>query len=640
MFENQPEMPVVRVQFARLVKRKLRIRSELPPLDPRDRLTGSLVGRRLVHRRGCKNGVPSLRRNIPFFPLKTLALLAGLLSFAQPDVLQAQRVAVPVLLPDNTNPAFNGLINVRVQQDTGSPFATPATVTLRSADMSINLTSRTNESGLTAFNSIPSGQYLVEISASGYRTVREQIGIGTGGVQNLLVAMIPETGVTLSRAPSGGGAVNPKAIKETEKGLRSLQVGKLDEAQQHLTRALAAAPNFADGNYLMGVLLLRRKDSAQARPYLQKAVDIAPNHAPALLALGEAEYLQRDYARATESLEQSLREQPRSPQASTAQQLIERMRAPNQPKADAVAAATNSSAAEVAELELPTDANQPGLVELPALPALTPATETNWAPPDVDQEKLALDPGTACQLDEVIQAAAGRVKELMQNVDRFTATEKIEHSNLSPLGLQTSSETRKFNYLVEIRQLQSHLDVQEYRNGSVSVQDFPAHIGTIGLPTLALVFHPYYQEKYEYSCEGLGSWRDKPAWVVHFQQRTDRNSETLVYRVGGKSFPVRLKGRAWIDTQSSQIVAMESDLMRPVPEIRLLRDHQLIEYGPVDFRNNTMQLWLPKSADWYCSLSGQRYHRRHTFSNFLLFSVEDQQKIDKPKEPVEPAPTR
>jgi tetratricopeptide (TPR) repeat protein len=587
--------------------------------------------------RVASTGVPNLRRNTPFFPPKTLALLAGLLSVAHPESLQAQRVAVPVLLPDTTNPAINGLINVRVQQDTGSPFATPATVTLRSADMTVNLTSHTNESGVTAFNSIPSGQYLVEVTASGYRTVREQIGIGAGvQVQDVLVAMIPETGVTLSPTPSGGGTVNPKAIKETEKGLRALQVGKLDEAQQHLTRALAAAPNFADGNYLMGVLLLRRKESAQARPYLQKAVDIAPNHAPALLALGEAEYLQRDYARATESLEQSLREQPRSPQASTAQQLIDRMRAPNQPRADAVAGATQSTGAEVAELELASDANQPGLVELSALPAITPVTETNWAPPDVDQEKVVLDASTACQLDEVIQAAAGRVKELTQNVDRFTATEKIEHSNLSPLGLQISSETRKFNYLVEIRQLHSHLDVQEYRNGSVSVQDFPAHIGTIGLPTLALVFHPYYQEKYEYSCEGLGSWRDKPAWVVHFQQRTDRNSETLVYRVGGKSFPVRLKGRAWIDTQSSQIVAMESDLMRPVPEIRLLRDHQLIEYGPVDFRNNTMQLWLPKSADWYCSLSGQRYHRRHSFSQFLLFSVDDSQKITKPKEPIEP----
>lgn len=87
-----------------------------------------------------------MRRDLPFFPLNTLAVLAGILSFAQPDVLQAQRVAVPVLRPENTSPALNGLINVRVQQDTGSPFATLATVTLRSADMTINLTSRTNES--------------------------------------------------------------------------------------------------------------------------------------------------------------------------------------------------------------------------------------------------------------------------------------------------------------------------------------------------------------------------------------------------------------------------------------------------------------------------------------------------------------
>jgi len=80
--------------------------------------------------------------------------------------------------------------------------------------------------------------------------------------------------------------------------------------------------------------------------------------------------------------------------------------------------------------------------------------------------------------------------------------------------------------------------------------------------------------------------------------------------------------------------------MRPVPEIRLMRDHQLIEYGPVAFKNGAMNLWLPKSADWYSSLSGQRYHRRHTFSQFLLFSVDDTQTISKPKDaPTDPSPS-
>jgi hypothetical protein len=274
---------------------------------------------------------------------------------------------------------------------------------------------------------------------------------------------------------------------------------------------------------------------------------------------------------------------------------------------------------------------------IPDLPALAPVTETNWIPPDIDLEKLVVDLGTSCQLDQVIQATGDRVKELVENVDRFSATEKVEHSSLSPLGLEISKEIRKFEYMVEIRPFGARgLDVQEYRNGSVSTQQFPGHISTVGLPTMALVFHPYYQEKYDFSCEGHGAWRGKPVWMVHFQQRTDRKSAMLVYRVGGKSFAVGLKGRAWIDTTSSQILAIETDTMRAVPEIRLMRDHQLIEYGPVNFRNDTMHLWLPKSADWYSSLSGQRYHRRHTFSHFLLFSIEDQQKIEKPKEPVTP----
>jgi hypothetical protein len=197
-----------------------------------------------------------------------------------------------------------------------------------------------------------------------------------------------------------------------------------------------------------------------------------------------------------------------------------------------------------------------------------------------------------------------------------------------------SHETRQFNYLVEIRKSGAQdLDVQEYRDGSVSVQQFPAHLGTVGLPTLVLVFHPYYQPKYDFKCEGGGSWNGRKTWVVHFQQKANSHSEMLVYHVNGRFFPVGMKGRAWIDQETSQILAMESDMIKPIPEIRLMRDHQLIEYGPVAFASAKTNLWLPKSADWYCSISGHRYHRRHSFSNFLLFQIDDSQKVGKPKEP-------
>jgi hypothetical protein len=465
-----------------------------------------------------------------------------------------------------------------------------------------------------------------------------QIWVALCGLALLVLPL--SSSAQLGTDKGGSVSVSPKAVEETEKALHALQKNKLDEAQQHLGRALAIDPNFADGNYLMGVLLLRQKESGKASGYLQKSVDHSPNHAAALLALGEAEYLQQDYSRAIESLERFIRDLPQNPQAPTAQKYVDAMRRFQQPKVDAktIAGSVGSSALGVEDSKTTDNGTETANLELPPLPVITPITETNWAPPDVDFEKIDLDSSAGCRLDEVVRSVGNRVQELVQNLDRFTATEKIDHYQLSPMGLQTSHEARKFDYLVEIRQFGTNgLDVKEYRKGAVSIQEFPGHIATIGLPSLVLLFHPYFQANYEFKCEGHGTWQGKPSWLIHFQLRNDPTGAMLVYNVAGHFFAVGQRGRAWIDAETSQILAMESDIMHPLPEIQLFRDHQLIEYGPVSFRNNSVQLWLPKSADWYCSLSGRRYHRRHTFSQFLLFSVDDKQTISKPNEPVKSA---
>lgn len=534
-----------------------------------------------------------------------------------------------------------GHLILQIQHIAGTVFFEGATVALFSRDIEDKLLTKSDQNGHAHFTALPAGEYLLEIAAPGYRTIWEQVIISDAQeAQSIVVSMVPTS--IGARAMEGSVSVPPKAVEETEKALHALEVNKLEEAQQHLWRALAIDPNFADGNYLMGVLLLRHKESGKASGYLQKSVDLSPNHAPALLALGEAEYLQQHYSRAIESLERFIRDQPQSPQAPAAQKYIDAMRRYQQLKVGPKTSAGNlgSSFLSGGDSKTTDSGTETANLELPPLPVITPITETNWAPPDVDDERIDLDSTAGCRLDEVVRSAGNRVQELVRNVDRFTATEKIDHYKLSPMGLQTSHETRKFDYLVEIHQFgSSGLEVEEYRNGSsgsASIEDFPGRIATIGLPSLALLFHPYFQAKYEFKCEGHGTWQGKPAWLIHFQLRTDLAGAMLVYNVAGRSFVVGQKGRAWIDADTSQILAMESDIMHPLPEIRLLRDHQLIEYGPVSFRNNSVQLWLPKSADWYCALSGRRYHRRHTFSQFLLFSVDDTQKISIPNEPVKP----
>ncbi len=598
----------------------------------------------------------------------------------------------PGQVPTIAGVGAHGQVVVRVKDSDGSPMRLQARVTLRSPSMLTNNTTNTTDAAQALFTGLPAGEYVVEVSAPGYRTTEVQAFVAAGQVENVEVMMMPELGRAEVQGAPGPPVLAPKALRETEKGLQALQAGKLDEAETHLKRALQLAPGFPDVNYLMGVLWIERHDAARARGYLEKTVALAPKHAPALLALGEAEYLQKDYAHALESLEKSisvkptswrahwlagvasyqlgdykksrehardalqvgqekavrarlllgeaqaalgereaaqatleqfLREQPSAPQATTAKELIAWLRAPERRQA-------------VASPTLPVTlsaANGSEMADAVAMPPIAPVTETNWAPPDVDEEKPVVEAGASCAMNRVVESAGSRVEELVKNVDRFTATEEMEHESLSPLGVQVSREARTFNYLVMIRRIGGRgLDVQEYRDGSVSLDLFPAHLATLGMPALALVYHPYFRDEYEFTCEGRGEWRGRPAWVVHFRQRDDRMSEMRAYRVNGRSFPVHLKGRAWIDADSSQILALEADMVRPLPEIRLVRDHQLIEYGPVEFLKERTTLWLPKSADWYCNLAEKRYHRRHSFSHFLLFSVDEKQWIGKPKE--------
>jgi hypothetical protein len=92
-----------------------------------------------------------------------------------------------------------------------------------------------------------------------------------------------------------------------------------------------------------------------------------------------------------------------------------------------------------------------------------------------------------------------------------------------------------------------------------------------------------------------------------------------------------LKGRAWIAADSFQIVRLETDLVAPLPQIRLVADHASVEYGPVNFRARNVDMWLPQHAEFYYDWLGHRGHRVHRFQNYMLFSVTDKERIFSPK---------
>ncbi len=255
-----------------------------------------------------------------------------------------------------------------------------------------------------------------------------------------------------------------------------------------------------------------------------------------------------------------------------------------------------------------------------------------WIPPDSERVIPQVAQGAPCPLTDVLSQAGKRIQELVVNVDKFTATEVVEHQSVDHSGQLRLPETRKFRYLVSIAQTPNgYTNVEEYRNGGSNPDQFPDHIATVGTPSLVLIFHPKHAQNSRMTCEGLGRWNGKAAWQVRFEERIHNPDPISVVVTGGRAFGLRLRGRAWILADSYQVVRLETDLADKIPVIRLRLQHQEIEFRPVRFKEGS-EIWLPSTCDLYLDFLGHRFYRRHRFTDFQLFSVQVQQTVDDLKE--------
>ncbi len=269
---------------------------------------------------------------------------------------------------------------------------------------------------------------------------------------------------------------------------------------------------------------------------------------------------------------------------------------------------------------------------LPSPAATRGAVPVSWIPPGLDAAVPTVDPSVACPLPEILKMAGVRMTEFVANLEKFSATEEVEHFKINTAGLRGSPDVRSFDYVVLVsRNHWGLFQLDEYRNGSVDPAQFPAGIATVGLPAMALIFHPLLASDFDFKCEGLGQSGGRAAWQIHFAQRPDRPSRIRQYVIQKNSYPVPIRGRAWIDPGTDQVVRLDSELIKPIPEIALTKERLSIEYGSVEFHSNGQRLWLPQVAELYAERGTVRYYRRHAFTNFKLFTVATNQSVQ-PKE--------
>jgi len=600
-------------------------------------------------------------------PLKLL--LVGLvlptlvgLSLAQGRAPGPPRPSIPI------GNSSAGKLVVQVLSEDHSVLNVQALVRLRNAQDGFGDAWQTTGTGSEAsFSSLMEGPYEVEVSALGYRSSVTQVnvfGFGPQTVQVILKKDLP--GEEYVAPPTN---ISHKAKKLTERGLLALQMGKLKEAERNLRRAVQEAPDSAHVSYLLGAVLLKEKKQEEAAQCWLHVLDLDPKHAPALTALGGLRYEQKDYSGAADFLQRAIAINSRRwrphwllantrlmqreyEQALTEAQLAVDLSQNSAPDATLALGEALGNLGRYHEAvialrrfleQAPDSPDAPAVVKMivtlegtgPAtpvaepvalslssvsLPTSLPLMSPAWMPPGVDDLLPPIASGVTCPVERVLAGAGERVKELADDLGRFSATETQVHETLDAVGKPLTRETRKSEYLAELAQPRpGWLQLSEYRRNLAAQGDFTDGVYAAGLLGLAFIFHPALQDNYQLDCEGLGEWRGQPTWLVHFRQRPDHPRRLQGFKVGTKNHEVALKGRAWIAAASFQVMHIEADLLEPLREAHLLYEHEVGDYGPVMFKAKNTQLWLPEDTQVYMDYRGRRLRLTDHFENFILF---------------------
>jgi tetratricopeptide (TPR) repeat protein len=474
--------------------------------------------------------------------------------------------------------------------------------------------------------------------------------------------------------------VGDKAKREYQQACAALRRHKNEDAEKHLRRAVHDYPKYSAAWVTLGQWLAAQQRSDQAQQACLQASTVSPRYIPAYLCLADIAARGHDWNEVLKLSERALELDPsRDPLAYEynaaanlkLQHLMEAEKSGlravaidkdhREPRALFVLAqiyeAKGDTENEINQLreylryaDNPEDIsavkhfllqienrNAKGRIDQDKAgdrtvgeksPDVIASAKHSWAPADIDEVVPPVQSDPPCPIQQILKQTSDRTQDLIQSLQRFSADERIEQIEFDKNGKSRSANTQG-NYVVQIEENASRYPViKEYRGGNSGTH--PSSVVDTGTAIFALIFHPSHIRSFSFRCEGLSQSLGSPAWQLHFEESADPNESFQAIRIGGSVYLPRLKGRAWIARNSYEVLRIETDLASPIPQIRFGLEHLVINYAPVEFKNHSVRLWLPESAQLYIAYRGHRYELDHSFSHFQLFSVDSDQAVKDP----------
>src|SRR5260370_27556844 len=257
-------------------------------------------------------------------------------------------------------------------------------------------------------------------------------------------------------------------------GYVQVQLNQPAAAAQTLEKALQMNTASERGHLLLANAYAQLHEYSKAQEHAQRAAACNSEYtssARTLLAQILAAEGNREGAKL--ELEGVLREFPKAPSASVAR--------------ESLASLEKTTTAGTTEVAVPIAS-----VNAALLPSASAASVTPWAPPNVDTSVPGVATDVPCSVDEIVALTSNTIDRQLGNLEKFLATEHIQHEEVNARGEVSQIRDKNFSYMVFIQHAKDGLVfLDEKRDGGTRTDSFPTSLATVGLVSLGVaVFHP------------------------------------------------------------------------------------------------------------------------------------------------------
>jgi len=236
------------------------------------------------------------------------------------------------------------------------------------------------------------------------------------------------------------------------------------------------------------------------------------------------------------------------------------------------------------------------------------------------------------RLNLLLKKLGDGVETFFRDFPNTISKESIRMESSGPDKSAGRTVTQNFNYAFfpdkeGLLWRESRLDSKDRQIENIEKTGFP--LFTSGYAGLCVFFHPRHQFGSEFRYVGKQG-ASPNADLIAFAQKPGSGDALVGYQTATMPAPVPLlyQGFVWVDPGDFQILRMRTDLLAPRVDIDLTRQTSEIWFSEVRFQSVPQSFWLPREVVVTSESSGWVFRNIHRYSDYRVFTVEAQEKVE------------